>query len=332
MKIVFKSEDFEEFTTVREYAEGFEVEESSKIRETVGEFNFMGINSHVHRIYCPGMIVSMITSSLQENLVHLLESDFPYLQMHFELTTTGVVYLPNAKAEIDTEIYTGSHSLLFYPSLQGKLNYLKKSMSYSVEIELSLDFLRRIFNNDLEVLQEFGKNIEKNLPAIMGDRSFPITSEMRHILSQIKECTYSGTLKRLFVEAKVVELLTLQINQINNFYPQKKALKNQDVDKLNDVKDILLRNIHTPYSIEELAKLAGINRTKLQEGFKELFGTTVFGFITDRRLEEARKRIQDSSKEVSIAEIATLTGYKNPQHFTAAFKRKFGFLPREIKG
>lgn len=166
----------------------------------------------------------------------------------------------------------------------------------------------------------------------MGDRSFPITSEMRHILSQIKECTYSGTLKRLFVEAKVVELLTLQINQINNFYPQKKALKNQDVDKLNDVKDILLRNIHTPYSIEELAKLAGINRTKLQEGFKELFGTTVFGFITDLRLEEAKKRIQDSSREVSIAEIATLSGYKNPQHFTAAFKRKFGFLPRDVKG
>jgi AraC family transcriptional activator of pyochelin receptor len=331
MKIVFKSEDFEEITAVREYVDGFEVAESARIKETVDDFDYKGIHSHVHRIYCPGMIVSMITSSLEHDLVHILESDFPYLQMHFELTTTGVVYHPTSRAAIDTEIYAGMHSLLFYPSLQGKLNYLKKSMSYSVEIELSLDFLRGIFNNDLEVLQDFGRSIEQNLPAVMGNRSYPITVEMKQILNQIRDCTYSGSLKRLFIEAKVVELLTLQISQINHLFPQKKALKKQDIDKLNAVRDLLIATIHTPYSIEELAKIAGINRTKLQEGFRELFGTTVFGFITDRRLEEARQRIQDSRQAVSIAEIAAMAGYKNPQHFTVAFKRKFGCLPKDVR-
>lgn len=331
MKIVFKSADFEEITAVREFADGFAVSDPSQLLETTADFRYKGINSRVHRIYCPGIIVSLITGSLEENLVHILESDFPYLQMHFELTASGVVYQPTSKASISTEVYSGTHSLLFYPSLRGKLSYLKKPMSDSVEIELSLDFLRRIFNNDLEILQDFGKNIEKNLPAIMGSRSFPITAEMRQILGQLKECTYQGMLKRLFVEAKVVELLTLQISQISAVYPVRKALKKQDIDKLNEVKDLLENSIHTSYSIEELARLAGINRTKLQHGFKELFGTTIFGFITDRRLEEARRRIQESGGETSIAEIASLTGYKNPQHFTAAFKRKYGYLPREVR-
>jgi AraC-like DNA-binding protein len=332
VKITFKSDDFAELNFVREYAEGFNVDDNSQIRESVSEMDYMGIRMHTHRIYCPGMIISMMKGSLENSLVHILQSDFPYLQMHFELNTTGCLYYPQANFEAATEIYGGSHSLLFYPRLNGKLNYLKKPDSYSVEIELSLEFLRKTFNNDLEVLGEFGKNIEKNYPAIMGNRSFPITPAMKHVLAQIQNCNFTGTLKRLFIEAKVIELLTLQIEQVNTLQQSKKALKQSDVDKLNEIRLLLLQNIHSPYSIEELAKTAGMNRTKLQEGFKALFGTTIFGFITDVRLDEARLQIQDKSLTFTISEIAAMTGYKNPQHFTAAFKRKFGFLPKDLKG
>jgi len=331
MKIVFKSDDFAELNYVREYENGFGVVGSSQIRETVSEINSHGIHARTHRIYCPGMVISLVTGSSENDLVQILEGDFPYLQMHFELTTTGCLYFPDARFEIDTEIYGGSHSLLFYPALNGKLNYLKKPESSSVEIELSLDFLRGIFNNDLEILRDFGKNIEKNHPAVMGNRSFPITFAMEQILGQIRDCTLAGTLKRLYVEAKVIELLTLQISQINGLETNQKALRRVDIDKLNEIKALLLKNIHSPFSIEELSKMAGINRTKLQEGFKELFGTTIFGYITDTRLEEAKQRIQDNKAGSSIAEIAANAGYKNPQHFTAAFKRKFGLLPKDLK-
>ena len=94
---------------------------------------------------------------------------------------------------------------------------------------------------------------------------------------------------------------------------------------------VILLNINDPFSIEELARVAGLNRTKLQEGFKELFGTTIFGYISDTRLEEARRHILDPGSVLSIGEIAALSGYKNPQHFTAAFKKKFGYLPRDAR-
>ena len=331
MRIVFKSEEFAGLNFTREYTDGFAVDEHAQIREEKSDLDYNGIHAHHHRIYCPGMVISMVTGALDRDLVNILESDFPYLQMHFELTTTGCLYEPQARFEIATEIYTGFHALLFYPALKGRLSYLKKPESYSVEIELTIDFLRRIFNNDLEILREFGENIEKGHPAIMGNRSFPITATMKHILSQIRECTYSGVLKRIFIEAKVTELLTMQISQIQAMVPGKKVLKKNEIDKLHQVKDLLLQNIHNPYSIEALSKIAGINRTKLQEGFKDQFGTTIFGFIIDQRLEEARIKIQDSSNEKSIAEIATMSGYKNPQHFTTAFKRKYGFLPKELR-
>ncbi|MCF0050392.1 AraC family transcriptional regulator [Dyadobacter sp. LJ53] len=331
MKIVFKSDDFAELNFVREYAEGFNVGGNSQIRESVSEMDYRGMHMRTHRIFCPGMIISMMKGSLEKDLVHILESDFPYLQMHFELNTTGCLYYPNAKFEVPAEIYGGSHALLFYPALNGRLNYLKKPDSYSVEIELSLDFLRKIFNNDLEVLRGFGNNIEKNHPAIMGNRSFPITLAMKHILVQIRDCKFAGTLKKLFIEAKVIELLTLQIEQIHALEANIKNLKRIDIDKLHEVRALLLANVHSLHSIEELSKTAGINRTKLQEGFKQLFGTTIFAFIAGIRLEEARQQILDSGGQASIAEIAAQSGYKNPQHFTVAFKRKFGSLPKDLK-
>ncbi len=331
MKIVFRSEEFAELNFERGYSEGFGVDDRSGIWEEKYEYHYLGMHSRIHRIFCPGMIFSMIEGELDRDLVQIIESDFPYLQMHFELSTSGCLYFPKAKSEVETVIYGGTHSLLFYPSLKGHLHYLKKPLSYSVEIELSLGFLRRLFHNDLEVLRDFGKSIEQNQPAVMGNRSFPVTPAMNRLLADVRDCPYNGSLKKLYVEAKVVELLTLQISQINAGEEGKKSLKRSDIDKLYEVKDLLLRNIDDPFSIEELARVAGLNRTKLQEGFKELFGTTIFGYITDTRLEKARRNILDPGSVLSIGEIAALSGYKNPQHFTAAFKKKFGYLPRDAR-
>ncbi|WP_254412607.1 helix-turn-helix domain-containing protein [Dyadobacter diqingensis] len=331
MKIVFKSEEFAELNFVRNYEEGFSVAEKSGISESVYEVDYMGIRSRNHKIYCPGIICSLAEGSLEKDLVQILESDFPYLQMHFELSTTGCLYQPQAKAEVETVIYKGMHSLLFYPSLKGKLYYLKKANSFSVEIELSLDFIRRIFHGDLEVLGEFGRNIERNLPSIMGGKSYPITPAMKQIILEIRNCSYAGSLKKIFVEAKVTELLALQISQINMFETSTTTLRQSDIDRLHHVKDLLQKDLNSHYSIEELARIAGINRTKLQQGFKKLFGTTIFGCISDNRLAEARRLIING-QYTTLAEVSGIAGYKNPQHFTAAFKKKYGHLPKETKG
>lgn len=329
MKIVFKSEDYAALNFERHYVDGFAVNEKNGFYEIRTEIDYMGIKNKTQRIYCPGIICSLIYGSLENELVQHIRSDFPYLQMHFELSSTACFYFPKEKFSPVTDIIHGTHCLLFYPALNGNLHYMKKPTSLSVEIELSLDFLRRIFHDDLEVLHDFGKSIERNLPAVMGNQSHPITPQMKEIIFEIRDCPYAGSLKKIFVEAKIIELLTLQISQINAQQP-KTLLKKADIDKLHDIRDIVLANIYNPYSIEELAKLAGMNRTKLQQGFKHLFGTTVFDYLTNIRLEKARQLMLDGDY-AKIAEVSSEVGYKNHQHFTTAFKRKYGYLPKELK-
>lgn len=331
MKLRFSSDDIQELNFVREYEEGFGVDTSIGIKEVRSSFSYKGIESNSHRIYLPGVIVSLFDGVRSTGYEYGLESDFPYMQMHFEITTSGCEYFPKAGAEPETLIYTGQHSLLFYPALKGQLKYLPLANAFSVEIELTIDFLRRIFNNDLGVLRTFGESIEKMQPSIMGNRSYPITSRMKEVIFEIRRCSYTGSLKKIFVEAKVIELLTLQIDQINTRQDSPaSSFKREDIDKLHEVRDRILQNLVTPYSIEQLARMAGLNRTKLQEGFKDVFGSTVFAYITQARMEQAKGLIMDG-KYPSIAEVASLIGYKNPQHFTAAFKRTFGYLPKDLK-
>ena len=35
---------------------------------------------------------------------------------------------------------------------------------------------------------------------------------------------------------------------------------------------------------------------------------------------------------MTVAEVSERVGYKNPQHFSTAFKRKYGYPPKALKG
>ncbi|WP_010250379.1 helix-turn-helix transcriptional regulator, partial [Myroides injenensis] len=95
------------------------------------------------------------------------------------------------------------------------------------------------------------------------------------------------------------------------------------------VRELVSTNLQNPYSIRELSRLAGINEFKLKKGFKEIFSSTIFQYLFDERMELGQKLLLE--QDCNIADIAQVVGYKNPTHFTAAFKRKYGMLPKEVR-
>ena len=84
------------------------------------------------------------------------------------------------------------------------------------------------------------------------------------------------------------------------------------------------------YTIEELSIVAGMNRTKLQAGFKDLFGKTIYSYTLDLKMTEAKALLTGASR-LSLKEIAALLGYSHTNHFSAAFKKKFNVSPSFLK-
>ena len=72
--------------------------------------------------------------------------------------------------------------------------------------------------------------------------------------------------------------------------------------------------------------LVGMCDYNLKRGFKEVFNTTVFGYLRDRRLERAQQLLLEPW--MSVAEAARTVGYDSHASFTTAFKRKYGISPK----
>ena len=85
-----------------------------------------------------------------------------------------------------------------------------------------------------------------------------------------------------------------------------------------------------PPSLDELAVNIGLSLKKLKDGFKQLYGDTVFAYLLDHKMDEAR--IMLDSQKYNVNEVALKLGYSTSSHFIAAFKKKYGTTPKKYLG
>ena len=101
----------------------------------------------------------------------------------------------------------------------------------------------------------------------------------------------------------------------------------ETVAKIKNAKEIVLEHMANPPSLEELAKVVGLNIKQLKIGFKEMYGMPVYTFLLNYKLDYAKQLLEE--EELSVNEIATLIGYSSSSHFIAAFKKKYGLSPKK---
>ena len=90
-------------------------------------------------------------------------------------------------------------------------------------------------------------------------------------------------------------------------------------------RDYILAHIGEAVTTEQLAKELGMNRTYLCKLFAEETGLTVHQYVTQVKLEEARRLMDITQK--SIAEIAEYLGFSSQSYFQKVFKSHTGVTP-----
>jgi AraC-like DNA-binding protein len=157
------------------------------------------------------------------------------------------------------------------------------------------------------------------------------TAAMQAALQQILHCPFQGLTQQMYLEGKIWELIALHLAQTIDTHPtcEPKPLRAEDVERIHYAKDVLVARLDEPPSLIELARLASINDHKLKVGFRQVFGTTVFGYLHDYRMERSRQLI--AAGDLSIAEAAKAVGFVNRSHFAIAFRKKFGVNPRDYR-
>jgi len=105
--------------------------------------------------------------------------------------------------------------------------------------------------------------------------------------------------------------------------------KNSNRKSIVKVREYLDENYHKDITLDEMAEMVNINPTYLSMLFKEQVGTTYIKYLTNVRLEKAKKLLNEGYK---VKEVSEMVGYHNSRHFSELFKKTVGLTPDQFKG
>lgn len=158
-----------------------------------------------------------------------------------------------------------------------------------------------------------------------------LSNRMLDCLREISSPLQTQAFRRAYLSAKLTELVCITLDELVQFHSRagEARYRRNDIEALYEARRILLESVAESVPIEALARTVGINRTKLTDGFKRLFGETVHQFHHRERMMKAHALILEEPG--SLLQIANTVGYSHQSTFSTAFKEYFGYLPSKAR-
>jgi AraC-like DNA-binding protein len=326
MKSVYKNHLYPHKITTKNFSEGFR---KKVIEDKIIISDNPLVEGQTREILLNGIKLSMRNGKISPPFMVDVDHDFPFLKIHFEIEGSSV-YTPRNDKSVEVVIPGGHYNFFYLPKVSGTLCY-DKPYRKTLEILFTKEYLKRVFGTSFKKeCSDFGLALQNNEPFLMWKKSKPISSQLHQLIGEIINCEFEGGLKKAYLESKITEILAIFFNKLKNKgNTQKQIVNEEDYNKILQVEALIKENIKKPLTIAELALVSGINQFKLKKNFKLIFGKPIFTYLTEIRMEQAKKLITE--RDFTIAEAAYEIGYKNPQHFTVAFKKVYDYLPSTLK-
>jgi AraC family transcriptional regulator len=102
-----------------------------------------------------------------------------------------------------------------------------------------------------------------------------------------------------------------------------------DTRRLRRVLDFVEAHAATGLTLSRLAEVAALSPFHFARAFKAATGSAPHQYVSSRRLEHARQRLQNTPD--SVEAIAAHLGYSNINHFRRQFRAQTGLLPSDIR-
>ena len=221
-------------------------------------------------------------------------------------------------------VFGNQHNIIYTPEVN---NTFKNNDLYgeNFKIYFKPEIFLDIVSESNSSLESFCQGVLAKRPTVIANVSPVISPALLNCIHEILHCKFTGNMKRVFLRSKCLEILVLQADAFNTDH----KLPSLDEKKIENARDFLIENFKNPPTLEHLSKEVGLNEFKLKRDFKSTYNSTVFAFVSEYRMEQARMLILKSQK--SISEIAYDLGYSSPQHFSTAFKKRFGVSPGDLR-
>ena len=270
-----------------------------------------------------GIYILKIQNDAKEPKLIERDIDSSYIQFHFCLKgkskfnfNEGNYYL-----EVNEE-----NSLLLYNTQKDlPLDLVVSPGSWLVSVVMTIRKFHSLFSDEADYIP-FLSDENKEKKYYSQEIVSPATAV---VLSQLMNFNLHPSIKKLYLKGKVYELISLYFNKTEDAdLEQCPYLADEDnVRRIRMAKEIMISRMAEPPTLAELSKEVGLSLKKLKEGFKQIYGDSVFGFLFDYKMEYARKMLETGKYNVN--EVGLKVGYSTASHFIASSKKKFGTTPKK---
>ena len=269
--------------------------------------------------------VLVLTYKNETNEIQSLdkETDSNFIQFHFCVKGSSQFVFNEGRYRLN--ILEENSLLLYNPQRDLPMNLEINPHSWMLSVLISIKNFHGLFSQEADYitfLSEDNKDKKYYKDGI-------ISPSMAIVLNQLINYNLNQSIKSLYFKGKAYELLSLYFNRSEDADIEQCPflVDETNVIKIKNAKDIMVSRMAEPPSLQELADEIGLSLKKLKEGFKQIYGDSVFSFLFDYKMEVARKLLEAGNDNVN--EVGHKVGYSTSSHFIAAFKKKYGTTPKK---
>lgn len=299
------------------------------LRDVMDKGNECGLMETFHLE--SGMDVHIADFKSHGTIERGFEKTEPSLKFYFYISGAGSweFRYPNAKNSRNN-IFISDHvsTILYSTELEGRKFWKADHRQFHISAHITPSLLSTYLSGRLD---EFPTDIRAIFEGCT-DRGFshvgPLSRTMNATIQHLLDCPYSGPLRSLYIESKAMELIVHKLAQIVAPVAMKLAslkFDERDLGRIRLARDILCRDLESPPKLIDLVRAAGMNHARLNEGFREVYGSTVFGYLRQARLLEAKRLLENEG--MNVTETALSVGYSSMSSFSNAFLEYFGVRP-----
>ncbi len=230
-----------------------------------------------------------------------------------------------------TTLAQGEHTIFYISTEEYELTLKPwtgncRILSVLLPVEVFTGLLHPEYDSHNRLLHRLDQSYQGSLM----DESMPLLPALSHLINSLTQPPKDPALQYLFFKSRALELLMLQLEQIEQTFCRqfRDECEMARMKPLLLARQILEEQLTDPPRIPDLAKMAGTNEYDLKKNFKKIWGFTIYGYVNELRMKRAWQYLE--KENCTVSETAHLVGYKNPQHFTVAFKKRFSILPSSL--
>ncbi|WP_147820709.1 helix-turn-helix domain-containing protein [Salidesulfovibrio onnuriiensis] len=276
----------------------------------------------------PGMCVSVFDAQLQEDFTFCYRKENRFMDFGFFLEGAFANDLRKTPiGRLNLENRAGEGGMGFFREIEGTVTIPAGKKTRLIHVHVLPDVLRSLLEQDMETVHPELRGALEPREGNDFYRRRCLQPMVQAVANELFFGVRNNFGVRMYMEGKVLELLGLFLAEGGNPAADKKAaLSPRERDVIHAIRAELEERYASPPTLAEIAARHHMGVSKVQAGFRAVFGMSVFNFLKEYKLQKAKMLFDEG--DMNVSEVAWTIGYINLSHFGAAFRKRFGVLPK----